>query len=247
MRTIKSRKQKAKLYEQKYNDIPRDFNQRIQWMYDHYHMTDSKVCSIIDMQNQMMNSMQFSNELYIILYEEPEGSPRPRARYINKSNLTRSAKDYPGYIQVYSLTGASDRKFMKRMIEDNDLDTVNKLIYTPSIVQYDAYIRTPSAFNSSEKVLSELGYIRPICKPDFDNIEKKYSDMYNGNIWVDDSIVISATLNKWYSILPRIEIRLRYLNMLYNKYQYKSMMNRPDLAQEEIKYFSSNLLNMKKE
>ena len=77
-------------------------------------------------------------------------------------------------------------------------------------------------------MLAEAGYIRPICKPDFDNIEKKYSDMYTGNIWEDDSLVMHSSVDKYYSVLPRIEIRLRYLNMLYNKYQYKSMKNRVD-------------------
>ena len=77
--------------------------------------------------------------------------------------------------------------------------------------------------------------IRPLSKPDFDNVEKKYSDMYNGNIWIDDSIVISSSFNKYYSELPRIEITLRYMNMLYNKYQYKSISKR--LGQNDIKFF----------
>ena len=52
--------------------------------------------------------------------------------------------------------------------------------------------------------------------------------MYTGNIWEDDSLVMHSSVDKYYSVLPRIEIRLRYLNMLYNKYQYKSMKNRVD-------------------
>ena len=59
--------------------------------------------------------------------------------------------------------------------------------------------------------------------------------MYNGNIWIDDSIVISSSFNKYYSELPRIEITLRYMNMLYNKYQYKSISKR--LGQNDIKFF----------
>ena len=84
-------------------------------------------------------------------------------------------------------------------------------------------------------MLAEMGMIRPLSKPDFDNVEKKYSDMYNGNIWIDDSIVISSSFNKYYSELPRIEITLRYMNMLYNKYQYKSISKR--LGQNDIKFF----------
>lgn len=240
---IKTRKQKTQIYEKLYEGIPRDFNERIQYMYDQYHISDTKMVNILNIRDNMMNTLAFSKEILVILYEEPEGSPRPRARYINKSNLSRAAKEYPGYIQVYSLTGNADRTFMKRLIENNELDEVGEqLIYTPITVTYDAFIKTPNTFNVTDKMLAEFGYIRPIPKPDFDNIAKKYSDMYNGNVWIDDSLVISGTVNKYYSILPRIEIRMRYLNMLYNKYQYKSMKDREDLQGVDIKYFDSSSL-----
>lgn len=212
-------------------------------MYNQYKLSDKKMCNIINIRDHMMNNLKFSKELLVVLYEEPEGSPRPRARYINKSNLSNVAKNYPGFIQVYSLTGKSDRFFMKRLIENNELDEIGKeLIYTPIIVSYDVFMKTPNSFNTSDKMLAEFGYIRPLIKPDFDNIAKKYADMYNGNVWLDDSLVISGTVNKYYSILPRIEIRIRYLNMLYNRYQYNSMKNREDLKNIDIKYFDSSSL-----
>ena len=58
--------------------------------------------------------------------------------------------------------------------------------------------------------------------------------MYNGNVWVDDSCVVSGTVNKFYSILPRIEINLNFLNCLYNKHQAKSMQKR---TPQDIIYF----------
>ena len=69
-------------------------------------------------------------------------------------------------------------------------------------------------------------------------MEKKYADMYNGNIWADDSLVIEASIHKYYSILPRVEIRLSFLNMLYNKAQYKSMAKK--LQRDDIEYFDHN-------
>lgn len=223
---IKSRKAKAKLYEAKYSEIPRDFYERINWMYDHYHITPQKADAIINVRNQMTDSIFYSNEISVILYEEPEGSPRPRARLVNKKNLSFAAKSNPGFIQVYSLTGAADRSFMRRLITEEDFIELDHLINTPCSVEYDAYLKTPSVFNATDTYLAELGCIRPICKPDFDNIEKKYADMYNGNVWLDDSLVIESRLRKFYSILPRIEIRLKFLNMLYNKYQYDSVSKR---------------------
>lgn len=181
---------------------------------------------IIAKKNQMLEEIVYMPEIFVVLYEEPEGSPRPRARMINRKNISSLAKSNPSCIQVYSITGSSDKKFMKQFISDTDFDLLDSLIYTPCSVKYDVFLKTPSAFNATDTMLAEAGYIRPICKPDFDNIEKKYSDMYTGNIWEDDSLVMHSSVDKYYSVLPRIEIRLRYLNMLYNKYQYKSMKNR---------------------
>ena len=218
--------------------IPKDYQERINWIIDTYKISDAKLKDIIDTKDKMMQQMYYMPELFVVIYEIPEGSPRPRARFIKSkgNNILANARSNPGFIQVYSITGAADKKFMQEFKTNNDFDFLESLIYTPCSVKYDAYFKTPSIFNSKEKMLAELGMIRPLSKPDFDNVEKKYSDMYTGNIWVDDYIVIESNFNKYYSELPRIEITLRYMNMLYNKYQYKSASKR--LGLDDIKFFN---------
>ena len=218
--------------------IPKDYQERINWIIDTYKISDTKLKDIIDTKDKMMQQMYYMPELFVVIYEIPEGSPRPRARFIKSkgNNILANARSNPGFIQVYSITGASDKKFMQEFKTNSDFDFLESLIYTPCSVKYDAYFKTPSIFNAKEKMLAELGMIRPLSKPDFDNVEKKYSDMYTGNIWVDDSIVIESNFNKYYSELPRIEITLRYMNMLYNKYQYKSASKR--LGLDDIKFFN---------
>ena len=235
---IKTRKQKTEIYNQKFSTIPKDYQERINWIIDTYKISDAKLKDIIDTKDKMMQQMYYMPELFVVIYEIPEGSPRPRARFIKSkgNNILANARSNPGFIQVYSITGAADKKFMQEFKTNSDFDFLESLIYTPCSVKYDAYFKTPSIFNSKEKMLAELGMIRPLSKPDFDNVEKKYSDMYTGNIWVDDSIVIESNFNKYYSELPRIEITLRYMNMLYNKYQYKSASKR--LGLDDIKFFN---------
>ena len=218
--------------------IPKDYQERINWIIDTYKISDAKLKDIIDTKNKMLQQMYYMPELFVVIYEIPEGSPRPRARFIKSkgNNILANARSNPGFIQVYSITGAADKKFMQEFKTNSDFDFLESLIYTPCSVKYDAYFKTPSIFNSKEKMLAELGMIRPLSKPDFDNVEKKYSDMYTGNIWVDDSIVIESNFNKYYSELPRMEITLRYMNMLYNKYQYKSVSKR--LGLDDIKFFN---------
>lgn len=236
---IKSRSQKAKIYESKFSDIPRDYMERLSWMYDKFNISKEKSQHIINMRNQMIEQLNFKDYL-IILYEIPEGAVRPRARRINKSNVISNAINNPGFIQVYSPNAASDRVYLQRLLSTEDFAQFNQLIYTPCSIEFNAYFQTPKVFNATDTYLAELGCIRPICKPDFDNIEKKYADMYNGNVWLDDSLVIDGSIHKYYSILPRVEIKLRYLNMLFNKYQYNSILKRVEEG-TKVEYFDTSL------
>lgn len=233
---MKKRKQKEREYQEKYSEIPKDYHARLLYLYDKLHLNESICEEIISKRDAMIDRLSY-NEFFIVLYEEPEGSPRPRFRLVNRKNLANSAMTNSQFVHVYSITGAEDNKFMNRLVTEQDLMPLNQLICTPCNIVFDAFIKTPSAFNRVDTFLSEIGIIRPIPKPDWDNIGKKYSDMYNSNIWLDDSLVISGTVNKYYSILPRVEIHLRYLNMLYNKYQYNNIIKRCDNNGYGVDYF----------
>ena len=63
--------------------------------------------------------------------------------------------------------------------------------------------------------------------------------MFNRNVWLDDTFVVDGHIHKYYSILPRVEIRLRYLNMVYNKYQYNQITRRKDFDSDiDLNYFN---------
>lgn len=228
----KTRKQKEEIYREKYGDIPIDYEERLAWMYDTFHITENKANQILDARNQMFYFMYY-RLFKIILFEEPEGTPRPRFRLINRQNFANTAINNGSFVHVYSINAHEDNVFMKRLMNE-EIYELQDLIYQPCDVQYNVFFKTPSYYNTEQKILAEIGLDRPINKPDWDNIGKKYSDMYNGNVWVDDSCVVSGTVNKFYSILPRIEINLNFLNCLYNKHQAKSMQKR---TPQDIIYF----------
>lgn len=228
----KNRKQKEEEYKQKYSHIPIDYNERLEWMYDNLKINNKKAREILEKRSGMMNSLYY-RDITIMLFEEPEGTPRPRFRLINRQNFVNEAINNGQFVHVYSLNAKEDSLYMQRLL-DQDLVQVQELIWTPCIVEYNIYQKTPTVFNTVDTFLAEIGLIRPITKPDWDNIGKKYSDMFNHNVWLDDTLVISGTLNKYYSILPRVEIKLRYLNTLYNKYQYNTISKR---TEQEINYF----------
>lgn len=231
---MKTRKEKFFEYEQKYYQIPRDLKSRLEWMCDKYNLSEKDMDNIISTRNDMMNSIYYK-QLKIVLYEEPEGAPRPRARLINRYNALDYAKSNSSFIQIYSITGKADNAYMKQLVSENDYLEANKLIYTPCDIIIDAYFRIPSGVTKKFIFLAEIGLIRPTVKPDWDNIGKKYSDMYNSNIWMDDNLVINGTVRKWYSVLPRVEISLLYADRIYSKYQYNQMRKRMDDG--EINYY----------
>ena len=235
----KTRKLKEFEYENKFGNIPVDYNERLEYLLDLYKIKDSRLDSIIYQRDMMIQTLQYF-DYNITLYEIPEGTVRPKFRLINRLNFAEVAKANSSFVHVYVPNAKEDSVFMKRLV-DHELDEIseyhnNSLIATPCIVTYNTYFKTPPAFNINDTFLSEIGLIRPgITKPDFDNIAKKYSDMTNENIWLDDSLVMTGIINRYYSILPRIEIHIRYLNMFYNKHQYNSITTRKDFQKHNLK------------
>lgn len=78
----------------------------------------------------------------------------------------------------------------------------------PVSVGINAFFKIPKRASKAEAVLMETGHIRPLKKPDSDNI-CKLVDALNGLAWDDDSQVVTMTIRKWYSHDPRLEIEIR--------------------------------------
>ena len=233
----KNRQQKHDEYVEKFGDIPVDYRERLEWLYDKLNITETQAFEILHTRDRMINSMKYY-ETRIVLFEIPEGSPRPRFRLINRNNLSNVAMANPNFVHVYSLTGAEDNKFMKRLMDQEEFDALDSIICTPCNIEINTFFKTPSYYNKEYTILAEIGAQRPIYKPDWDNIGKKYSDMFNENVWLDDTLVVDGSIHRYYSVLPRVEINIKFLNMVYNKYQDNSIVNRVDYKEEYgLNYF----------
>ena len=112
----KTRKQKEAKYKEKYQDIPIDYRERIAWMYDKFHITDNKAQQIMNARNDLFYFMYY-RLFKIILFEEPEGTPRPRFRLINRQNFANQAISNGAFVHVYSINAHEDNTFMKRMMD----------------------------------------------------------------------------------------------------------------------------------
>lgn len=233
----KSRKQKADEYAEKYSGIPVDYRARMEWLYDTLHIDNAKGFQIMQKRSMILSQMEFF-DLDLILFEVPEGTPRPRFRMVTPKNYPGEAVMNSAYVHVYSLTGAEDNKYMRRLVDTGEIAQLNNLICTPCVIDINTFFRTPSSYNREDTILAEIGVHRPVFKPDFDNLAKKYCDMFNLNVWLDDAFVVDGSVHKYYSVLPRIEIHLRYLNRLYNRHQYNAVTRRVDFdPTTQLSYF----------
>lgn len=231
----KTRVIKSQLYQDKYGDIPIGYFDRLEYLYDKLNLSPRMEQEIINKRIQMVQSLYY-NSIKIVLFEIPEGAPRHRFRVISRTNYVNEALNNPNFVHVYSVNAHEDSVFMSRLLAQ-DLISLQNLICTPCEIDINTYSPTPSCYNKTDTFLAEIGCHRPLSKPDWDNIEKKYSDMFNHNIWIDDIMVVDGHIHKWYSILPRLEIDINYLNMVYNRYQYNAITNRTDYKEEyNLKY-----------
>lgn len=233
---MKSKKQKMLEYMNKYGNIPKDYIERLEYLYDKLNIDDKKSDEILQARNAFINSTYYKT-IRIVLYEIPEYTPRPRARILHKSGIINSVTGGNDFIQIYSITGRQNKEYMKMYTKEN-VHELDSLLCTPCDIEYKTYFPTPSYYNKTQMFLAEIGLDRPLTKPDFDNIEKAYADSFTDNIWIDDIVVIDATLRKYYSILPRVEIDLKYANQLFNNHQYKAMINRKNFTNDmAVDYF----------
>ena len=226
----KTRKDKEKIYKEKYSDIPKDYNERLEYIIDKYNVSEKQFNDIIYRKRNMEHNLEFL-DFRLVLYEIPEGTPRHRYRIINKSNYMNAAIAMPSYVHVYQPNAKEDHIFMKRLV-DEELNNLNIFIQTPCNIEINNYFPMPSNYNSSDVLISEYGLNWCIQRPDWDNIGKKYSDMYNSNIWLDDKLVISGQVNKFYSVLPRVEIDIHYLNIVPTLQDYNLIIRQKEYNEE---------------
>ena len=54
----KTRKDKEKIYKEKYDDIPKDYNERLEYIIDNYNVSEKQFDDIINRKNNMENILE---------------------------------------------------------------------------------------------------------------------------------------------------------------------------------------------
>jgi Holliday junction resolvase RusA-like endonuclease len=145
------------------------------------------------------------NSVSFVIYLLPKATPRPRHSFRTNTFYVMGAKD--------------NKDIFKEFISKQDID----MITTPCKFRCISYLPIPNSMNNIEKVLAELGLIYPISKPDWDNLGKTYSDMIQGTLLFDDSLIVEGVSKKLYSTKPRIEITIDYMSDYDSNYNMKKI------------------------
>ena len=178
-----------KEYNDLYGDIPRDYEGRLDYMINQ--MKLNRLKEPISQYIERIRNIKWKTISYTI-YLLPKATPRPRS----------------GKNGIFYVKGAKDnKKFFEHYIDNGDI----QLITTPVKFTCISYLPIPSSMSSIEKIGAELGFVRPISKPDWDNVGKTYCDMIQDLLIYDDSLIIEGVSKKYYSVKPRIEITIKYM------------------------------------
>lgn len=191
-----------KEYQEKFGHIPADTRGRMEYLLSTIKTNRALKGKLFKRLNDCFNREW--DEISYTIYLLPKATPRPR------STLN-------GFFYV---KGASDNKklFAREMVNFN-----HDMIYTPCEFYCTSYLPIPNSMNNLEKILAELGFIYPLL-PDFDNLVKTYTDMLKGTLLYDDSIIQKGVSKKFYSVKPRIEIKIRYMKDFDSYFNKKKIL-----------------------
>ena len=135
-------------------------------------------------------------KLKFTMWKELKPSARPRVN-------TRGP-----YLRMYVPHAGENGSWFELFAKENNLP----IISTPCMINMHIYEKTPSSFNMKNKILAELGIIRPWKRTgDFDNYAKAVADMMQHGMLEDDCLVIESVQKLYYSIKPHVDVEILYM------------------------------------
>lgn len=112
-----------------------------------------------------------------------------------------------GYVRMYVPGAGEAGDWFQEFAKENNLPYID----TPCELYMTIYEKTPSSFSIRNKVLAELGIIKPWRRTgDFDNYAKGVADAIQHGMLADDCLVYYSAQSLRYSIKPHAEIKIVY-------------------------------------
>lgn len=182
-------------YEQEFGHIPNTQIDRIKYILGN-RVDNKKYNDMIIKEANKIKRIKW-NKLEFTFWKIIRPSARPRATHRG------------GYISMYVPRARENGDWFETFAKENDLPKIS----TPCKINITIYEKTPSSFSMKNKVLAELGLIRPWKRTgDVDNYAKTVLDMIQHGSLEDDCLVIESSQKLYYSIKPHSYIEIEYMN-----------------------------------
>lgn len=214
MAKIKKRKEHMAEYSLKYSDMPNDQGERINYIIRTNNLNTVKNKKKIEIEEQKLKEYREDyNVMSFTLLEVPQTSHRGKARTLKSGNKMMTT--------IYVPNAKDNKNYMTAFVQ-SAID-ITKLICTEMEIKLKFFLPTPNSLPKTQVLHCENELIRPIVKPDVDNVSKTYLDMSSGNLFLDDALVTELLIQKRYSIKPRVEMSIKYFGKVPNKHIFKSI------------------------
>ena len=140
------------------------------------------------------------NEIKLVIYGEPVPQGRPRFARVGK------------YVHTYDPGKSKNYKQLVRLWVTQHLKNIDgfKPLQKALCVDLTFYLGIPISWSKKKRIEADNGLIRPIVKPDTDNLVKSVTDSCNGLLWADDSVITDLHAKKRYTAgQARVEMVVR--------------------------------------
>lgn len=125
-----------------------------------------------------------------IIEGQPQGKARPKFTKSGHAYTPQATRDYENLIAAkYTEKGGN---VMEGYIK----------------IAVDAFYKIPKSFNKEKRGLAERGFLKPMAKPDIDNVIKAILDGLNGVAYYDDKQVVEVVARKHYREEPLVYVEV---------------------------------------
>ena len=128
---------------------------------------------------------------------EPQGKGRPRTVRL-KTGASHTYTDDKTVLYENLIVTEYRQQCRKAKFPDNEMLDMRII----------AYYAIPASASKKKQRQMESGEIRPIKKPDLDNVVKVVADALNAVAYRDDTQIVDCQIRKFYSTQPRIEVTI---------------------------------------
>lgn len=124
---------------------------------------------------------------------DPQGKARPRLGKGGNTYTPQKTKDYETLV-AWSYKTQCKELFFGRGV--------------PIFVDITAFYPIPKSAPKKKRAAMLGGEMRPMVKPDLDNVAKIICDALNGVAYDDDMQIVTSSQMKFYSDDPRVVVRI---------------------------------------